>query len=153
MKVRRGFALKGQRLVEREGQVLDSARSERSEHDCPHAYLGGYFALIFKLGILAVDDLFGFFDGGVEHVIEEHHVALTRGQRALTLEADHAERDVHAVLCPIVAHELEHLEKLTEVQILLISHDVQVLVKVVVLFAVDGGSKVARSVQRRAVGL
>ena len=78
-------------------------------------------------------------------------MALT-GSQGLALVGDHAEGHVHAVLGPGLAHLLQHAEDLTEVQILLVGHDVQALVEVVGVLAVDCGSQVAGGVQGRAVG-
>ena len=57
-----------------------------------------------------------------------------------------------AVLNPIIAHELQHLEKLLKVQVLLVGHDVEGLYKVVGLFAVYGRRKVPCGVKGCAVG-
>ena len=50
------------------------------------------------------------------------------------------------VLGPIVAHELDDLEELPEVQVLLIRDDIQILVEVIGLFAVKRGGQVARGI-------
>ena len=59
---------------------------------------------------------------------------------------------MHAVLGPGLAHLLQHAEDLTEVQILLVGHDIQALVEVVGVLAVNSGGQVAGGVQGRAVG-
>ena len=68
------------------------------------------------------------------------------------LHGYHAEVDVLAVLYPIIAHELQHLEKLLKVQVLLVGHNVEGLYEVVGLFAVYGRRKVTGGVERRPVG-
>ena len=68
------------------------------------------------------------------------------------LHGYHAEVDVLAVLNPIIAHQLQHLEKLLKVQVLLVGHNVEGLYEVVGLFAVYGRRKVACGVKRRPVG-
>ena len=55
------------------------------------------------------------------------------------------------ILCPLLAHEFEHLKNLPEVQVLLICHHIETLIKIIGVFAVDGGSYVARGVERSAV--
>jgi len=54
---------------------------------------------------------------------------------------------------PLVAHEVEDLEELGEVQVLLGCDDVDHLVELVLLPAFDRAADVARDVQRRAVAL
>ena len=77
-------------------------------------------------------------------------MALAGGE-ALALVADHAEGHVHQVLSPFVAHLFHHLEPLAEVQILLVGHDVEALVKVIFVLAPQGRGDVARGVESRAV--
>ncbi len=60
---------------------------------------------------------------------------------------------LHLILCPRVAHQLQHLEHLLEVQVLLVGHHIQCLVKVVVVLAPQGGGQVPGGIQRGAVGL
>ena len=55
------------------------------------------------------------------------------------------------VLIPGIAHLLDDLEQLPEVQILLVGHDVQALVEVIGFLAVERGREVARGVERGAV--
>ena len=57
-----------------------------------------------------------------------------------------------AVLFPLIAHELEYLLPLLEVEILLRCHNVDALVEVVVLLAVYGGCDVSRYIEAGAVG-
>lgn len=68
------------------------------------------------------------FLGLVQHVLQEDDSALTRAHAL-----DHTEVNVLALVDPIVAHQLEQLEHLTEVQILLSSDDVEHLVEVVLV--------------------
>ena len=74
------------------------------------------------------------------------------GRQRLPFVGDHAERHVLAVLVPVVAHQLQHLEQLPEVQVLLIRDHVERLVEVIGVLAVLRRGEVARDVQRRAVG-
>ena len=74
------------------------------------------------------------------------------GGECLPFVGNHAERDMHAVLRPFVSHLFQHTENLAEVQILLIRHDVQALIEMISIMAIDGRRKVAGGVKRRAVG-
>ena len=58
---------------------------------------------------------------------------------------------MNAVLCPVVTHEFEYLENLFEMQILLIGDNVQAFIKIVSFFAIYGGGKVTRGIQRSSV--
>ena len=59
---------------------------------------------------------------------------------------------MHAVLRPFVSHLFQHTENLAEVQILLIRHDVQALIEMISIMAIDGRRKIAGGIERRAVG-
>ena len=56
-----------------------------------------------------------------------------------------------AVLGPVVAHQLQHLEQLLEVQVLLVGHHVQALGEIVGIMAVLYRRQVAGHVQSSAV--
>ena len=60
---------------------------------------------------------------------------------------------MHEVPVPLLAHQLYHLEKLFEMKVLLIRHDVQALVKIVGALAVKRRREIPRRIQRRAVRL
>ena len=68
------------------------------------------------------------------------------------LHGYHAEVHVLAVLYPIIAHELQHLEELLKVQVLLVGHNVEGLYEVVGLFAVYCRRKITGGVKGCAVG-
>ena len=146
-----GLAVEVQRAIPVEVDVLDAVVVQREEHHRAHAHLTGDLVLVCKVGTLLVDDGAGLLDGGVEQVLQVHHAALAGGE-GLALEGHHAEGHVLAVLIPVVAHQLQHLEQLAEVQILLVGHHVEGLVEVVGVLAVLGGGEVAGDVERRAVG-
>ena len=57
------------------------------------------------------------------------------------------------ILCPIISHELYHLEKLLEVEVLLICHHVDVLVEIVGLLSVECTGEVSRGIKGSAVRL
>ena len=57
-----------------------------------------------------------------------------------------------AVLHPIIAHELQHLEKLLKVQVLLVGHNVQRLYEVIGILSVYGCRKIPGGVKGCAVG-
>ena len=58
---------------------------------------------------------------------------------------------MHQIFRPFLAHQFQHLEKLLEVQILLIGDHVQAFIKIVRLLTVQRRGDVARGVQARAV--
>ena len=82
--------------------------------------------LVLQVGALFLDDVQSLVDGGVQHVVEVHDAALAGGQ-GLALIADHAEVDMLAALVAIPAQQLGNLEQLLEVQVLLVSNDVESL--------------------------
>ena len=57
------------------------------------------------------------------------------------------------VLGPLESHEIQYLLQLLEIQVLLRSDDVDVLIEIVFFLTINGGSQVAGAVQRRSVGL
>lgn len=50
---------------------------------------------------------------------------------------------MNAILCPIVAHKLKHLENLAEMQALLIGNNVQGLIEIVSVLAIFRSGNVA----------
>ena len=50
---------------------------------------------------------------------------------------------MYAVLCPVIAHELEHLEYLTEMQVLLVCDDIKGFAEIIGIVAIFCRSKVA----------
>ena len=58
---------------------------------------------------------------------------------------------MYEVFRPFFAHEFENLEHLFEMQILLIGNNVQALIKIVSVLAVDRRRQIAGRIQRRAV--
>ena len=60
---------------------------------------------------------------------------------------------MYAVLRPVVTHQLQDLEPLLEVQVLLAGHDIDALIEVVGLLAVQDRRQVAGDVQGRTVAL
>ena len=58
---------------------------------------------------------------------------------------------MHKILCPRIPHKLYDLEKLPEMQILLICHNIETLVEIICLFAVDGRGYVPRCIYAGAV--
>jgi len=99
----------------------------------------------------------------LQNILEEDHFAFSR-RHAL----DHAKGDVLARLAPVVAHLqrdghppfsnanlylAEHVEQLSEVELLLGSDDVDHLIKLVLFEALVGGGDIAGDVERGAVRL
>ena len=148
--VGRGLAVEVERAVPAEVDVLDAAVLQVGVDDRADADLARDLFLVGQVRGFFLDDLPRLVHRAPEQVVQIHDVALARGQR-LSLVADHAEGHVLHVLRPRVAHLLHDLEQLAEVQILLVRHDVQALVKAVRLLAVQRGRQVARGVERGAV--
>lgn len=55
------------------------------------------------------------------------------------------------VFRPILSHQLQHLEKLLEMQVLLIGDDIETFIKIVRFLAVDRGRHIPRGIERGAV--
>ncbi len=143
-------AVEAQRLIEDEVDVLDPAVVQVVEHDRADADRFRDLVLVLKIGVLLIHDLAHLLDGEAEEVFEEHDVAGSRRQ----LRAVHGNRsvgDVDDVLRPLIAHQLEHLLELREVQALLCGRDVDRLVEVIRLLAVDRRSDIARVIDGGAV--
>ena len=60
---------------------------------------------------------------------------------------------MNTVLGPFKAHQLKHFPELPEVKVLLGRDNINIFIKIVMLFSVHGGRNVARAVQSRSVGL
>lgn len=97
-----------------------------------HIIVGTYLLRVFNLLQLALGVDFHLLEhdflGLVQHVLQEDDGALTRAHAL-----HHTEVNVLALVDPIVLHQLEQLEHLTEVQVLLSSDDVEHLVEVVLV--------------------
>ena len=87
--------------------------------------------------------------GLVEHVVEQHQLALAR----VHIPVDPAEVHVDAAVRPRLAPSPRARGRTGEVQRLVPGHDVERAVEVEALAAVLGGREVARRVERAAVGL
>ena len=68
LQIRTGFAVEGQRLVERERNVFYSAARKRAEHDRSDAHVLSCLLFVFEIGILFVDDFERFTYRAVQNV-------------------------------------------------------------------------------------
>ena len=148
--IRTGLAIEVERPLPAEVDVLVAVVVQVEVHDRADADLPGDLVLVGQVRALLLDDLACLLDGLVQQVLEVDDIALARGERT-ALVGDHAEGDVLHALVPVVAHELDDLEQLLEVQVLLIGDDVEALVEVILVVAVERGGEVAGDVERRAV--
>ena len=73
------------------------------------------------------------------------------GGKRLALIRHHAELHVYEVLCPLPAHQFQHLEELAEMQVLLRGDHVEAFVEMISAGAVVRRGEIARGVQRRTV--
>ena len=150
LNVRTGFALEAQRAIPAEVDVLDALVVQIEIDHGAHADLAGHLVLVGQVRALLLDDLARLLDRLIEQVLQIHDVALAGGQGA-ALVGDHAEGDVLHALVPLVAHQIQDLEELLEVQVLLIGDDVKTLVKVIFVVAIERSGQIAGDVKRRAV--
>ena len=152
MQIGRGLPVEIEYAVETESYVLNSCVAQRGKHDRSHADLLGGFPFVFKVGRFFGDYIESLFHRLVQYVCKPHGIALARAHAAF-FERHHAVSHVHHVLRPVKAGKLQNLENLSEMEILLISDDVETFVKTVGILAIQRGGKVARGVKRRAVRL
>ena len=109
-------------------------------------------ALVLDVGAFFLNYAVSFFHRFVKYAFKPNYVAFPCGHRAFG-KRYHSVSYVNAVFRPVAAHEFKHLEKLFEVQVLLVRHDVKTFVKVIGLFAVKSRRKVAGGVKGSAVSL
>ena len=147
------LAVEVEHAVPVEDVVLDAVVGQFVEDDRADADLVCDLGDDFLVDAFFTHDLGGLLDRLVEDVLQEDDLSLTGGHRHTAGQADQTERDVDAVVRPVVAHQVEHAEPLLEVQVLLAGDDVDVLVEVVGFLAVHSGCDVAGDVQRGAVAL
>ena len=145
-----GLPFEIEHLVVGEGDVLYLVVVQRTEDDGADAHRFCRFLFIFEGRIFFRDDGERLFDALIDDVFEIDDAPLAGGHGAF-FQRYHAVGDVDEIFRPFLAHQFQYLEELPEMQVLLVGDDVEALVKIVRLLAVDRRGEVARGVQRGAV--
>ena len=152
MRIGTGFAVEIERFFPREGVILYPAVIKHAENECTDADLPRNLLLVFKVGTFLLDNFKRFFNRGIQNVLKVNSIAFACGESHI-LHADNAETDMNAILCPIVAHKLKHLENLAEMQALLISNNIQGLIEIVSVLAIFRSGNVAGCINGASVAL
>ncbi len=150
MNVHTGFAVKAQNFIVGKYYIFNFIIVQCTENNRADADFFGNFSFVFKTGVLFLDNRASFFDAFIYYVLQPDNFAFS-GRHCAVFEGNHAVGDVNHILRPLVAHKLQNLEKLFEMQILLIRDDVKTLVEVVSILAVIRRRQVAGSIKRSAV--
>ena len=119
LRIGAGVSLERKCLVKIEVAVLYAAVREVVEHNRADSDSLRNLVLVFKGGILLLDYLSDLFDSHCEEILQQNNVSAPR-RELFAVDADRTVGDVYKLVVPVVAHKLDNLEPLTEVQYLLI---------------------------------